>query len=131
MGARAIGGGRHWVTEIPNLRAQAAVALEVEKPQSKPIESESKLSLPPRSWAADARTSPSVTHNNAAPPSPPLHDDPGLTFHPPKEPVPQGPVKGHYLGNPDWPTTDGVLDSDRQGDESGFGSGRVPGFGRR
>ena len=117
---------------MPNLRAGLAQNVgETEAAERIRLEAaKTDLSLPPRSWAANAQ-SPSVTPTNNAPPSPPLHDDPNLTFHPAKEPLPQGPVKGFYLGDPNLPTTDGVLDSDREGDESGFGSSRVPGFGRR
>jgi len=114
-----------WATQLPNLQAriiaavgnEAATSLAEETSEPKP-----ELKLPTRSRAADAKRSPSVTAPNTAPPNPPLHDDPSLTFHPPKEPLPQAPTKSYYLGNPNWPTTDGVLDSDRQGsEETGFG----------
>src|SRR5262245_33994642 len=114
-----------WATQLPNLQARmiAAVGSEaVTGLAEKSAEPSEPRSLPPRSWAADSRRSPSATPANATPPSLPLHDDPNLTFHPPKEPPPQGPVKGHYLGNPNWPTTDGILDSDRQETaDTGFG----------
>jgi len=119
-----------WATQLPNLQARMALAIgssETATP-AESVESESKLSLPVlRSWAADARTSPSVTpKTEVATPMPPLRNE-DFTI-PPKE-LPQGPVKGFYLGDPNLPTTDGILDSDRA--ENTSGPGRVPGFGRR
>src|SRR5215475_14272991 len=100
-----------WATQLPNLQARIVAAIGgeaatdlAESVETSEPKTEPKLSLQARSWAADSKQSPSVTHNNVPPPTPPLHDDPNLKFSPPKEPLPEAPVRGHYLGNPDWPT---------------------------
>ena len=117
-----------WATQLPNLQARIVAAIGNDAATNltdsvtlSETRSEPKLSLP-RSWAADAKRSPSASPANSAPLSLPLHDDKDLKFIPPDKPLPPGPVKGFYLGDPNLPTTDGVLDSDRHGTpDTGFG----------
>src|SRR5262245_33914631 len=68
-----------WATQLPNLQARmvaaignesaAGLAESVETSESKPAVNGPDLSLP-RSWAADARRSPSVTPLASTPPTP-------------------------------------------------------------
>src|SRR5262245_42959012 len=60
-----------WATELPNLQARMALAIGSETPAPaesvETLEPKTEPLLPTRSWAADARTSPSITHSPAAP----------------------------------------------------------------